>query len=171
MPRTARGASTFLSGRREFAPAGPAQLEGAGIILAASRALHVRAWSGRLKKALNQFPSSVHIRGIVDPYLRQRRINRQLARNTRGVCIQDAHPNAVASEQIGKQVRLGKIGGAKDALHLRHMRRAQDRARVLEIHHHARAHAVFVHARAPGNAVIGEPHPDLLGERATHAHQ
>lgn len=54
--------------------------------------------------------------GILDPHLRQRGIERQLARHARGVGVEDVRGDAVLLERIADEMRLRQVGRGVDAL-------------------------------------------------------
>jgi hypothetical protein len=59
------------------------------------------------------------VRGIVDPDLWQRGVDRQLAGEARGVRVEDARANAPFGEMVGEELRLGQVGCGVDALQKR----------------------------------------------------
>ena len=58
--------------------------------------------------------------GAVDPDLRQRRVDRQLAHDARGVRVEDARANAPAGEEVQEELGLRKVGGGEDAFQKRY---------------------------------------------------
>ena len=97
-------------------PAGPADLERGGILFAAGGAANRRAGGGRAQVFVDDGAGAVRVPGILDPDLRERRVDRQLPREARGVRIEDARANAPVREPIGEEVRLRQIGCGVDLL-------------------------------------------------------
>ena len=58
--------------------------------------------------------------GAIDPDLRQRRVERQLAGDAAGVRVEDARANAPVFEEVDEEVRLGEIGCGVDPLQKRY---------------------------------------------------
>ena len=58
--------------------------------------------------------------GAIDPDLRQRRVERQLAGDARGVGVEDARANAPVFEEVDEEMRLGEIGCGVDPLQKRY---------------------------------------------------
>jgi len=58
--------------------------------------------------------------GIFHPYLRQRRVERQLARDARGVGVEHVRHDAMVRERIPDEMRLGQVGGSVDFLQNRY---------------------------------------------------
>jgi hypothetical protein len=52
---------------------------------------------------------------VVDPDLRQRCFDGQLAREAGGVRVEDARANASMGEQVDEEMGLGKVGRGMDA--------------------------------------------------------
>ena len=67
----------------------------------------------------DQLPGTSCIAGILDPDLRQRRFDRQLAGDARGVRVEDAHANAPIREEIREEVRLRQVRRGVDPLQKR----------------------------------------------------
>jgi len=57
--------------------------------------------------------------GTIDPDLRQRGIDRQLAGDARGVRVEDARANAPVGEEVDEELGLGEVGGGVGALQKR----------------------------------------------------
>ena len=94
--------------RTGFEPcaARPAQVERRRILLAAFRAGDGRAVGRRAQVLVDQVAGARGVGGIVDPYLGKRRLDRQLAREARGVRVEDPSANASIRQQIREEVRL-----------------------------------------------------------------
>lgn len=58
--------------------------------------------------------------GIFHPDLRQRGIERKLARDARGVGVEDVRDDAMVRERIPDEMRLGQVGGGVDLLQNRY---------------------------------------------------
>jgi hypothetical protein len=97
-------------------PALPAQVERRGILLAALGAFHGRARRSGAQEGFDDVLRARRVGGIVDPDLRERCVDRQLAGEARGVRVEDACANAAMGEEVDQEVRLGKVGGGVDAL-------------------------------------------------------
>ncbi len=52
--------------------------------------------------------------GILDPHLRQRGVDRKLAREAGGVRVEDARANASMGKEIDEEMGLGEIGRGVD---------------------------------------------------------
>jgi hypothetical protein len=64
---------------------------------------------------IDQCPRAFGVVGVIDPHLRQRGFDRQLAREAGGVRVEDARANASMGEEVDEEVRLGKVGRGVDA--------------------------------------------------------
>src|SRR5438128_1023992 len=101
MRATAKAASTSSSGRRRLLQpraARPAQVERRGILLAAGGAAHGRAGDRRSKEGVDQLARAGRVVVAFYPQLGKRRIDRELARDARGVRVEDARANAPIGE-------------------------------------------------------------------------
>ena len=109
----AAGASTYSSARPDLffqaSAAGPAEVEGGGILLAAAGAGKGRAGHGGAQVFVDEAARALGVGGVVDPDLRKGRLDGQLAREARGVRVEDARANAAIREQIREEVRLRQI--------------------------------------------------------------
>jgi hypothetical protein len=85
--------------------------------------------------------------GVVDPYLRQRGVDRELAREARGVGVEDARAYPAVREEVHQQVGLGRLRprGRLDALS--------------ELDRQHPGEAVFLDARAAIDLVVGHERP------------
>jgi hypothetical protein len=99
--------------------AGPAKLEGRGIVLAAPRAAHRRAGRAHPQEAADEFPGALGLPVVLDPHLGQRGFDRQLAGDAGGVGIEKAGADSRARQVVYDELRLGKMGGVVDALQKR----------------------------------------------------
>ena len=100
--------------------AGPAEVEGGRILLAALRANHRGTRAARSQELLDQLACPGSIAGILDPDLRERGVDGQLARDARGVRVEDARPHAAIGEEVGEKMRLGQVCRGIDALQNRY---------------------------------------------------
>jgi hypothetical protein len=57
--------------------------------------------------------------GILDPHLRERRLDRQLAGDAGSVGVEDAGADARARQVVDEDLRLGKVRRGEDALQKR----------------------------------------------------
>jgi hypothetical protein len=94
----------------------PAEIERGRILLAAFRAFEGRAARGRAKEFVDDRAGAIGIRGVLHPELGERRVDRQFAREARGVRVEDSRANAPGFEQICEEVRLRQVGCGVDAL-------------------------------------------------------
>ena len=60
------------------------------------------------------------LRGILDPHLRQCRIQRQLAGDAGCIGVEDVRHDAALLERIPDEMRLGQVGGGVDPLQNRY---------------------------------------------------
>jgi len=102
--------------RRKVPAALPAQVERGGILLAALGAFHGRAGVSRAQEGIDDLFRARRVGRVVDPDLRQRCVDGQLAGEAGGVRVEDARANAAMGEQVEEEVRLGEVGGGVDAL-------------------------------------------------------
>ena len=65
-----------------------------------------------MHEGLDRLACVGRLRGIHHPDLRERRVDRQLARDARGVHVEHRGLDAVAREQIRDELRLGEVGRA-----------------------------------------------------------
>lgn len=56
------------------------------------------------------------LRRVLDPHLRQRGIERQLARHARRIGVEDVRRDAVVLERIPDEMRFGQVGRGVDPL-------------------------------------------------------
>ena len=96
--------------------AGPAALEGGGILLAARGTGARRAGNFGTQELLDYVARAIGVARIVDPELGTRDLGRQLARDARRVGIEDARADAACSEHIREDVRFGEVRSGEDAL-------------------------------------------------------
>jgi len=89
------------SGGVERCPARPAHLERRGILLAAFRAA-LRGTHARLEVFVDQPARALGVRGVLDPDLGKRGLDRKLAGEARGVRVEDARANAPFGEMVGE---------------------------------------------------------------------
>ena len=94
----------------------PAEVEGARIFLAALRALHGWAAGRRAQELADQLARPPGLGIVLDPDLRERRVDWQFARHARGIRVEDARANATMREQVQQELRFGKVGSGEDAL-------------------------------------------------------
>jgi hypothetical protein len=95
-------------------PARPAKIEGRRILFAALRAGDGRAAGRRLQVFIDESAGAVRVGGIFDPHLGQRRVDRQLAGEARGVRVEDSNANASIREQVCEEVRLRQVRRGMD---------------------------------------------------------
>ena len=113
----ADSSTAFLAGLLlEAGAAVPAEVERAGIVLAAARADDGRAGDARLQVGVDYFASARRVLRVHDPELRERGIDGKLAREARGVRVEDLRANAPVGEPVGEEVRFGQVGRCVDAL-------------------------------------------------------
>ena len=100
--------------------ASPADIERRGIFFAALGAANRRAGGRGTEEGGDEIARARLVGGILDPELRQRGLDGQLARDARGVRVEDAHAHAARGEQVGEELRFGQVGGGEDALQKRY---------------------------------------------------
>jgi hypothetical protein len=76
----------------------------------------LRGPGGGAKVFVDQLASALGVRGIVDPHLGKGCLDGKLAREARGVRVEDARANAPFGEMVGEELRLGQVGRRVDAL-------------------------------------------------------
>lgn len=101
---------------REVVPALPAEIEGGGILLGALGALHRRAGRAGGEVFVDERLGAPGLGILLDPHLRQRRLDRELAGEARGIRVEDAGANAAMAEQVDEELRLREVGRGVDAL-------------------------------------------------------
>lgn len=62
----------------------------------------------------------LRLRRIFNPHLRQRGVERQLARHARRICIEHMRGDAAVLERIPDEMRFRKVRGGVDALQKRY---------------------------------------------------
>jgi hypothetical protein len=72
-----------------------------------------RPRDGRAKEGVDQLARARRVVVALHPQLRERRVDRQLARDARGVRVEDARANAAIGEMVREQVRFGKVRSDK----------------------------------------------------------
>ncbi len=96
--------------------AGPAEIEGGRILLAALRAGDRGARGVGAQELVDHQARARGVVGILDPELREREVDRNLARQARGVRVEDPGANAPGVEEICEEVGLRQVGCGVDAL-------------------------------------------------------
>ena len=80
------------------------------------RAPHRRAERRAAQEGGDDLARMGFLRGILDPHLRERRVEGQLARHARRVRIEDVGHDAALLERIPDEMRFGQVGGVVDPL-------------------------------------------------------
>jgi hypothetical protein len=73
----------------------------------------------RLKELADELRGALRLLVVLDPHLRQRGLDRQLAGDAGRVGVEEADADARARQVVQDELRLGKVGGGVDALQKR----------------------------------------------------
>jgi hypothetical protein len=100
---------------RQRSAAGPTEVECGRVFLVALGAGNRGTAAARAKELVDHRKRAGCVVGLLDPELREREVDRKLAREARGIRVEDPGANAPGCEQICEEVRLRQVGCGVDA--------------------------------------------------------
>src|SRR5260221_12837204 len=105
---------------RKSSAAVPADFEGGGVLFAAVLAEEGRPGDVGAKVGVDDLARASGVVGVLDPDLRQGQVDGQLARDARGVRVEDLNANAPVREKIREEVRLRQVPRGVDPFQKRY---------------------------------------------------